>query len=69
MTAAQMAKAIVGGLVALTGSVIVGLGDGHLTIVEALIAVMTGLVALGSVFQVPNAPPPVEPYPVPPDGP
>lgn len=55
MKPAQYAKAIVGGIVAALTAVATGLTDGHLTAAECVAAAIAFFVALGSVFQVPNA--------------
>lgn len=51
----QYAKAILAGLIALVGGIAVGYTDESLTKGEFWAAAAAGLVALGSVFQVPNA--------------
>jgi hypothetical protein len=49
-------KAIVAALIAFVGGLAGGATDGHLTLAEWLVAASAGLVALGGVFQVKNAP-------------
>lgn len=51
-------KAILGGLVALTGSLAVGLVDNALTIGEGATALAAGVAAYAAVYGVRNEPPP-----------
>lgn len=51
-----MLKAIIAGIVAAGGSLGTGFADGHLTIPELIIAVVTTATAVGAVFGVSNTP-------------
>lgn len=52
----EAAKAILSGLIASGGSVVTGLGDNSLSYQEIVTAILVGLVALGGVYGVSNAP-------------
>lgn len=51
----ESAKAIVGGLTAVVGSLAVAASDGSISLAEWLIGASAGLAAVGAVWGVPNA--------------
>lgn len=62
MKPSEYAKAILGGIIALIGALVVGLdsdaaGEAVLTTQEWLTAVAAGLVTFGGVFGIPNSKP------------
>lgn len=64
----KYAKAVVAALTAGIGSLIVAASDGHLTLVEWLVAALATLAASGATWAIPNQPEPFTPSSVPSPG-
>jgi hypothetical protein len=56
MAPAQYAKALAAGAVGLLGTLGASMADGDVTAAELIVSVGAALVAVATVFQVPNAP-------------
>lgn len=60
MAPAQYAKALAAGAVGLLGTLGASMADGDVTAAELIVSVGAALVAVATVFQVPNAPAPFD---------